>query len=72
MEDESEEDNDCCIICNTQLSIGKTVTVTLKGIKPLIDSSLRRKDELHSTFDTLPTIILHKECHKIYTRNTST
>lgn len=57
MEDESEEDNDCCIICNTQLPLSETVTS--KGIKTVIDSSLKSKDELHSKFDTLPTIILH-------------
>lgn len=71
MEDESEEDNDCCIICNTQLSVSETVTVTAKGIETLIDSSLKRKDGLHSKFETLPTIILHKECCKKYTCNTS-
>lgn len=59
MEDESEEDDDCCIICNTQLPVSETVMVTSKGIKTVIDSSLKSKDGLHSKFDTLPTIILH-------------
>lgn len=78
MENESEKDIDSCIIRSTQLSVSETVTVTYKGINTLIDSSLKTKDGLHSTYiDTityihiLPKIILHKECCEIYTRNNS-
>lgn len=70
MEEDSEEDVSC-VICNALLSVSENVTVSSKGIKTLMESSLQRKDGLHFKFETLSTVSIHKEFRKVYTRSSS-
>lgn len=66
-----EEENTSCVICNKPLLAGQTVSVASKGLKGLIDSSIKRGDDLHIQFRHLESVTVHKECRKTYTRSTS-
>ena len=59
-----------CLICKENL--GSTyVSIQERGLKTLIESSLKRNDGLHVLFQKADPLQVHEVCHKGYTRQTS-
>ncbi len=56
-----------CIICGTSLSHGDTDIVREKGIKTLINSSEKRKDNKVELFRVHDSVVVHQKCRKLYT-----
>ena len=59
-----------CLICEEELSQGETVTVT-RGLETIINSSMRRKDEIAEKLEGLSSICVHVMCRKSYTRESN-
>ena len=57
-----------CLICDGQLSAGETRDVKEKGIKTLIDYSIKWKDGKHSLLEGLKSVKVHEKCRKVYTK----
>lgn len=57
-----------CLLCEENLSVGKTVNVKQKGLNTLIKSSERRKDGKSEKLGGLSSVIVHVSCRKDYTR----
>ncbi|CAH0387569.1 unnamed protein product [Bemisia tabaci] len=59
-----------CSICDGSLKEGATVTVT-SGLPTLIQASYARNDNFHEKWAGKPSLVLHVQCRKSYTRKTS-
>ena len=57
-----------CLICDGQLSAGETRDVKDKGIKTLIDYSIKWKDGKHPLLEGLKSVRVHEKCWKVYTK----
>ncbi|XP_076040412.1 glutamate--cysteine ligase isoform X1 [Oratosquilla oratoria] len=57
-----------CLLCDGQLSVGETREVKEKGIKTLIDYSIKWKDGKHSLLEGLKSVKVHEKCRKVYTK----
>lgn len=57
-----------CLLCEKNLSVGKTVNVKQKGLNTVIKSNERRKDGISGKLRGLSSVILHVSCRKDYTR----
>jgi hypothetical protein len=59
-----------CIICDCNLNVGETLTVT-RGLQTLKNASLKRQDGIIVKLENVTSVTVHKECRKLYTRPTS-
>ena len=57
-----------CLICDGQLYADETREVKEKGIKTLIDYSIKWKDGKHSLLEGLKCVKVHEKCRKVYTK----
>ena len=61
-----------CIICDLDLPEEQTLkTFKARGIKTLMQSSLRRKDGRHNNMKNLTSITVHTSCYVMYNRERS-
>lgn len=60
-----------CIICEKSLETGKTVKITQKGVRAIVEASLEREDGISTMLQNLAISSVHEECRKSYTRKTS-
>ena len=57
-----------CLICEGVLSEGVTREVKEKGVRTLIDFSVKWKDGKHSLLQGLKSVTVHEKCRKVYTK----
>ena len=59
-----------CLICNKLLTEGEKVTVS-RGMKTLIDASIKRGDEFVDYLRSEKSVTVHVDCRKSYIRKSS-
>jgi len=59
-----------CFLCNNEFSAGETVAVT-RGIITIRNSSVQPDDGIADRMAGLRSIVVHRECCKDYTRQSS-
>ena len=67
---DSDDDPELCVLCGKELLHHDAVTVT-RGVDTLINSSIRRNDDIAEKLQGLSSICVHQTCRKNYTRVSS-
>ena len=60
-----------CFICEGLLSEGEAREVEEKGVRTLIDYSIKLKDGKHYQLKGLNSVTVHEKCRKVYTKERS-